>query len=232
MFSPVASTIFAYRNAEKTKDGDVGRSVVTVGQCAGVFQEISKYDNIFALSARSALKAYENLSKDNKALSYAGKALKFAADNVNPLICASGALKVAMADDKVHAGITETTALAGMFLGEAVMKQTFDNIFNEKNVKNIAEKASDKNILKPLAEYFKTSKFSGRTAAFLKGVLFVCGSITSYALAEKTGNFYADDIMKKLGIKKKQTSKATDNVQTDFSPKDNAEKAGQKSAAD
>ena len=204
MFSPVASTIFAYRNAEKTKNGDVGRSVVTVGQCAGVVQEISKYDNIFAVSARSALKAYENLAKDSKVLGYAGKALKFAADNVNPLICASGAVKVAMAEDKVHAGITETMALAGMFLGEGIMKQTFNGIFNEQNVKNTAQKAADNNILKPLAEAFQNSKFAGRTAGFLKGVLFVCGSIISYAMAEKAGNFYAEDIMKKLGIERKQ----------------------------
>ncbi len=52
MFSPVASTIFAYRNAEKTKNGDLGRSVVTVGQCTGVMQEISKYDNAFSATAR------------------------------------------------------------------------------------------------------------------------------------------------------------------------------------
>ena len=211
MFSPIASTIFAYRNAEKTKDGDIGRSVVTVGQCAGVAQEIAKYDNIFALSARSALKAYENMAKESKALSYAGKALKFAADNVNPLICASGALKVAMSDDKVHSGITETMALSGMFLGEAVMKQTFDNVFNEKNVKKVAQKASNNNILKGLADSFKNSKFSSRTASFLKGVLFVCGSIVSYAMAEKVGNFYAEDIMKKLGIEKKTPKKELDN---------------------
>ena len=62
-------------------------------------------------------------------------------------------------------------------------------------------------------------------------MLFVCGSITSYALAEKTGNFYADDIMKKLGIKKKQTSAEADKVQIDFSQKDNAEKAGKNSTA-
>lgn len=215
MFSPIASTIFAYRNAEKTKNGELGRSVVTVGQCAGVAQEIAKYDNIFALSARSALKAYDTLAKENAALNYVGKAVKFAADNVNPLICASGALKVAMSDDKVNSGITETMALSGMFLGEAVMKETFNGIFNEKNVKMVAEKASENNILKSLAQTFKNSKFSNRTAALLKGVLFVCGSMASYAMAEKVGEFYAEDITKKLGIKKKPSNKEPETPQKD-----------------
>lgn len=215
MFSPVASTIFAYRNAEKTKNGEIGRSVVTLGQCAGVAQEITKYDNIFALSARSALKAYESLAKENAALSYAGKVVKFAADNVNPLICASGALKVAMSEDKVHSGITESIALTGMFIGEAVMKQSFDSIFNEKNVKNVAKKAYDNNILKSLAESFKNSKLSSRTAAFLKGVLFVCGSMASYAMAENVGKFYAEDITKKLGIKRKNPQKVDADVKNE-----------------
>lgn len=215
MFSPVASTIFAYRNAEKTRDGDIGRGVVTVGQCAGVAQEIAKYDNIFALTTRSALKAYESLAKESKAFSYLGKAVKFAADNVNPLICASSVLKVATSEDKVQSGITETFALSGMFLGEAVMKQTFDNIFNEKNVKNVAQKAYDNNILKSLAESFKNSKLSSRTAAFLKGVLFVCGSMASYSMSEKVGKFYAGDIMNKLDIEKTPKAEVNEKAEND-----------------
>lgn len=203
MFSPVASTIFAYRNAEKTKNGDVGRSVVTVGQCTGVIQEISKYDNIFSASARSALKALESFASENKLAGYAGKALKFTADNVNPLICASGALKVAMSDDKVHAGITETAALSGMFLGEALMKMHFNDVFSESAFKNAAQKVQKKSALKWIAETVLNSKHTGKAASILKGILFVCGSMGSYAAAQEVGKFYADDIMKKLGIERK-----------------------------
>lgn len=204
MFSPVASTIFACRNAEKTKNGDVGRSVVTLGQGVGVMQEISKYDNAFAATARSAVSVFEKLAKENKVLGYAGKCLQFTADHVNPLICASGVVKTAMADDKVHTGITEASALTGMFLGEAIMKEHFNGIFSEQNIKGLAKKASDKNILKSLADAVQTSKYTGKTASVIKGILFVCGSITSYAMAQKAGNFYADDIIKKLGIEKKE----------------------------
>ncbi len=203
MFSPVASTIFAYRNAEKTKNGEIGRSVVTVGQCTGVIQEISKYDNIFSASARSAMKALESFAADNKLAGYAGKALKFTADNVNPLICASGVIKVAMSDDKVHDGITETAALSGMFLGEALMKMHFDGIFSESAFKTAAKKVPQKSVLKWLSETILHSKHTGKAASILKGILFVCGSMGSYAAAQEVGKFYADDIMRKLGIERK-----------------------------
>ncbi len=209
MFSPVASTIFAYRNAEKTKNGDVGRSVVTVGQCTGVIQEISKYDNIFSASARSALKALESFAADNKLAGYAGKALQFTADNVNPLICASGVLKVAMSDDKVHDGITETAALSGMFLGEGLMKLHFNDVFSESAFKRAATKVQNKSALKWIAETVLNSKHTGKAASILKGILFVCGSMGSYAAAREVGEFYAGDIMQKLGIERK--NKPEDN---------------------
>ena len=204
MFSPVASTIFAFRNAEKTKNGDVGRSVVTVGQGVGVFKEVAKYDNIFAAGAKGALDAFNTMAKENKALNYAGKCLKFTADNVNPLICASGVLKVAMSDDKVHDGVVEATALAGMFAGEALMKDNFNNFFNETSFKNIAQKAIDKNILTDFAELVQKSKYTGKIASVLKGVAFVMGSIGSYALAQKVGEKYANNVMNIFGIERKE----------------------------
>lgn len=204
MFSPVASTIFAFRNAEKTKNGDVGRSVVTVGQGVGVFKEVAKYDNIFAAGAKGALDAFNTMAKENKALNYAGKCLKFTADNVNPLICASGVLKVAMSDDKVHDGVVEATALAGMFAGEALMKDNFNNFFNETSFKNIAQKAIDKNILTDFAELVQKSKYTGKVASVLKGVAFVMGSIGSYALAQKVGEKYANNVMNIFGIERKE----------------------------
>ena len=203
MFSPVASTIFAYRNAEKTKNGDIGRSVVTVGQCTGVMQEISKYDNAFSSTARSAVSVFENLAKNSRALGFAGKCLQFTADHVNPLICASGALKVAMSEDKVHTGIVEAAALAGMFAGEAFMKDNFNGVFSEESFKAIAKKAPSKHILKPFADAVQNSKYTGKAASILKGIFFVCGSIASYAAAQKLGNHYADGIMETLGIEKK-----------------------------
>ena len=204
MFSPVASTIFAFRNAEKTKNGEVGRSVVTLGQGVGVLKEVAKYDNIFAVGAKGALDAFNTMAKENKALSYAGKCLKFTADNVNPLICASGVIKVAMSDDKVHDGIVEAAALAGMFAGEALMKDNFNDFFNEKTFKSIAKKAEQSGVLKDFAELVQKSKYTGKVASVLKGVAFVMGSIGSYSLAQKVGENYADNIMATLGLERKE----------------------------
>ena len=201
MFSPVASTIFAYRNAEKTKNGDVGRSVVTVGQCAGVVQEISKYDNIFAVSARSALKAYENLAKDSKVLGYAGKALKFAADNVNPLICASGVLKTAMSDDKVGTGITETAALATMFAGEGLVKLNYDKLIESKQFKDLLEKASKTKNLEPVFKYLEKHNLKGKLGTIIKGLVFVGGSMGSYAIGQALGDDIADRVKANLNLK-------------------------------
>lgn len=55
MFSAVASGIFAYRNADKTQNGEIGRSAVALGQTAGLVQEVAKYDGLAANTARSAL---------------------------------------------------------------------------------------------------------------------------------------------------------------------------------
>ncbi len=202
MFSPVASTIFAFRNADKTRNGDVGRGVVTVGQGVGVFKEIARYDNVFAAGAKGALDAFNTIAKNNKAMNYAGKCLKFAADNVNPLICASGALKVAMSDDKVHDGIVEVSALSGMFAGEAMMKENFNNFFSEKSFKNLAQKSSDKNIFKKLAQSVINSKYTGKTASIMKGIAFVMGSIGSYSIAQYFGEKYAEGIMNAFGLER------------------------------
>lgn len=207
MFSPVASTIFAFRNADKTRNGDVGRSVVTVGQGVGVLKEVAKYDNIFAAGAKGALDAFNSVAKNNKALDYAGKCLKFTADNVNPLICASGVLKVAMSDDKVHDGIVEMAALTGMFAGEAMMKDNFNNIFSETSFKNLAQKASNKNIMKKLADYILNSKYAGTAANIMKGIVFVAGSMTSYFLAQHLGEKYADNIMDTFGLERGKAKK-------------------------
>ena len=187
MFSPVASFIFACRNVDKTKDGDVGRSAVAAGQAAGLVQEVSKYDGLVANSARSALSVFSNLAKENKAFEYATKAVKFAADNVNPLICASGVVKTAMSDDKIGTGVTEATALTAMFAGEGMIKKYYDKAVNSSSVKNGIKNLSKNKIMKPVFEYLEKHQLKGKAGAIIKGLLFVGGSMTSYAIGQKFG---------------------------------------------
>ncbi len=187
MFSPVASCIFACRNVDKTKNGDVGRSAVAAGQAAGLVQEVSKYDGLVANSARSALSVFSNLAKENKAFEYATKAVKFAADNVNPLICASGVVKTAMSDDKIGTGVTEATALTAMFAGEGMIKKYYDKAVNSSSVKNGIKNLSKNKIMKPVFEYLEKHQLKGKAGAIIKGLLFVGGSMTSYAIGQKFG---------------------------------------------
>ncbi len=194
MFSPIASCIFACRNVDKTKNGDVGRSTVALGQTVGLLQEVSKYDGLAANSARSALSVFSKLANEHKAFEYAGKAVQFAADNVNPLICASGVLKTAMSDDKVGTGVTEVAALSAMFAGEGMIKKNYDKAVNSKTVKEGISKLSKTKVLKPLFEYLEKHKLKGKAGAIIKGLLFVGGSMTSYAVGQKFGEATANRV--------------------------------------
>jgi hypothetical protein len=208
VFSAVASGIFAVRNVDKTKNGDVGRSAVALGQTAGLVQEVAKYDNLFAKGARSALSVFSDLAKENKAFEYAGKATKFAVNNVNPLICASGVLKTAMSDDKVRTGITETAALSTMFLAESMVKKNYNSAINSKTAKNIAEKASNNKIIKPTLEFLEKHKLKGKIGTVLKGLIFVGASMSAYSVGQKAGEHVADKVEGGKKVPKKINQKA------------------------
>ena len=207
MFSAVASGIFAYRNADKTKNGDVGRGAVTYGQTAGLVQEVAKYDGAIANSARSALSVFSDLAKQNKAFEYAGKATKFAINNVNPLICASGVVKTAMSDDKVGTGITEAGALSAMFLGEGMIKKHYEEIASSQTVQDNIKKLSESHIGKPIFEYLEKHKLTGKVGAIIKGLAFVGGSMTSYAIGEEVSKPVANRIKASLGLPDKKGKK-------------------------
>lgn len=202
MFSAVASGIFAYRNADKTKNGEIGRSAVTLGQTAGLVQEVAKYDGVAANTARSALSVFSDLAKQNKAFEYTGKVTQFAVNNVNPLICASGVVKTAMADDKVKTGITEAAALSAMFAGEGLIKLHYDEAANSKAVKDAITKMSNTGVVKPVFEYLEKNKLGGKVGAVIKGLAFVGGSMASYSVGQKFGGGIANRVEANLGLKK------------------------------
>ncbi len=203
MYSPLATCIFACRNVDKTQNGDVGRSTVALGQAAGLVQEVSKYDGMVANTARSAVSVFSKLANEHKAFEYAGKAVQFAADNVNPLICASGVLKTAMSDDKVETGITETAALSAMFAGEGMIKQNYDKIANSSAVKSGVEGISKTQIFKPVVKYLEKHKLKGKAGAILKGLIFVGGSMTSYSIGQKFGEVTAKRVKANIETAKK-----------------------------
>lgn len=202
MFSAVASGIFAVRNVDKTENGEVGRSAVALGQTAGVVQEIAKYDGAIANTARSAVSVFSDMAKENKAFEYAGKFTKFAVNNVNPLICVSGAIKTAMSDDKVKTGITEAMALGAMFAGEGLTKQYYDKAINSDTCRSLIDKLSKTKGINKIFNYLSKHKLNGKAAAIIKGIAFISASITSYNIGENVGKKFADDVKAEFGLGK------------------------------
>ena len=188
MFSPVASTIFTFRNIDKTENGEIGRAPVALGQAVGVLGEISKYDNAAAMTAKNMLSVFSDLSKENKVMNYAGKFAKFASNNVNPLIALSGGVKVLMSDDKQSAAITEGTALAAMFGGEGLVKKHYDKIIDSQKVQNLLKSASKQKYLKPAFDFLQKKNWGGATGAVIKGLLFLAASMTSYEIGHIAGD--------------------------------------------
>ena len=62
-------------------------------------------NSIFANGIKCAEQSVRTLSQTDKIVSGIGKVLNFTANNINPIICATGAMKVATADDKKNAAI-------------------------------------------------------------------------------------------------------------------------------
>lgn len=225
MFSPIASTIFTYRNFEKTENGEIGRAPVFIGQAAGVLSEVAKYDNALAVGAKNVLSIFSDLAEGNKALTYAGKFAKFASENVNPLIAVSGGVKVLMSEDKQSTAITEASALAAMFTGEGLVKSNYDKIVNSNKMKSFLNAKH----IKPIVEFLEKKNIRGVTGSILKGILFVAASMSSYEighiagdkLAKQVKKYQVDDNTTVQEAKKKLENTETKEIPLDFSEKIN-----------
>lgn len=202
MGNPISGLIFTCRSADKTQKGDIGRAPVTVGQFSNLCSEIAKFDNAIGAGAKSASSVFCELAKENKAFEYIGKGVKFASNNVNPLICASSVLKVATSDDKTKTAIVETGALSGMFLGEGLMKIHLDDFINDKTIHKQLTNIQNKGIFKTLADKILKSKAEGKIATILKGLIFVAGSIASYNVGQYISEDFANKVTCNAGLKK------------------------------
>lgn len=169
MYSGIATGLFAIRNCNKTTNGDVGRLPVTVGQTASVLKAGAQYNNALSRQAKVVINTCEQIAKTDKLFNGVSKIVKFASDNVNPLIAASSGVKVILADDKKSAFLTEGGCIAGMFLGEGWMKKNLEGLLT-------------------------SMKITGKWAPVVKGVLFVAGSIGASTLGSKIGENIAEQL--------------------------------------
>ena len=184
----VSSFIFACRNVDKTKGGEIGRAPVAAAQGIKVANEVVRYNKALSSGADAAISAFDKLAKKSRVVDYGMKGVKWAVNNVNPLICISSGIKVAASEDKLSTTIKEVGALSTMFAGEAIAKQ----ILNNKDLhKTILDKATEK-APKLMAKI--APKLSGRIGNIIKGLTFVGASIASYTVGEKIGNALCEEV--------------------------------------
>lgn len=179
MSNVVSSAIFCARNVDKAESqGKIGRWAVAAGQAKKVADHVASLDNIYGKHAKASIDALKTLSKSEKLLHYAGKAVDFASRNVNPLICVSAGIDVLSSDDKESALVTNGTALASMFAVEHLMKKHLSEIPKMECMKGITEK---------VLKFAGGSKAKGKIPSIIHGVAFVVGSCTAYGVGEKFG---------------------------------------------
>ena len=208
----VPSTVFLYNNVKKVENGEKARGTVVFAQGAKIAEAIAKYHDSTAKNASEAFNIFGKYAKDSKVLDYAGKGVNWATHNVNPLICVSGVYKTLTSDDKVHTGITQLGAISGMFLGEGLMKRNMDKVINEQNITKLAESIKDVKGLGSIAQTLLKNGNGGKAAAIVKGIAFVCASITSYAIGEKIATKAADNICKDMGVERDDETKQNGKI--------------------
>jgi hypothetical protein len=156
----IANILFTFRNGNRAQNGEGGRGLVTVGQAAKFFKQVQNYDNVFGDMTKSTINAFKQISESDKTFKYISKGVKFASENVNPLICLSSGINVLTSDDKQTAIISEAGNLAGMFAMEGWMKKHLDGIIEKL----------------PISKKWKP---------IVRGIAFVCGSIGASTLCYK-----------------------------------------------
>lgn len=181
----VRSLIFCDRSAQKVENGHTGRIPVVLGQAKRVTDYIHTLDNKLGKGTKEAASILRNAAENDKLIEYAGKFVKFAERNVNPLICVSSGIDVLTSDDKKSALVTNATALGSMFTVEHLMKKHLDDIPKIKGIDKIAEN---------IAEYTSKYKFGGKLGRIAHGVAFVAGSCAAYSLGEKFGHLLVGKI--------------------------------------
>ena len=223
MPSIVSSGIFSSRRADKginamsannpfvgVMNFDIAAGQVT-NAAKGVANIARESSNAVATGIVSAEEAIKNLSKTGKLMNGVSKVVNFTADHINPLIVATGAVKVACADDKAEAFSREALALGAMFGSEALAKRFIGMPKMEKDPvtgKKAAVKREgwykDSSFLTKQAEalkdYCATKKIFNKSLRFLpgalKGIGFVTASIGGYSLGLSAADYILEECKK------------------------------------
>lgn len=156
-------------------------------------------DPSLKIATEGAAETIKSTSKSSKLLKGASKVLNFTADHINPIIVATGAVKVLSSDDKLDAYARESTALVCMFGAEALAKDFIGMPVTKKiNGKNVSfekegfyKKLFSDEQRKAMQQFSSTKKGMKIAAGAAKGLLFVGASIAGYTI----GNKIADTLL-------------------------------------
>ncbi len=164
-----STLLFFLRNGKRAQEGEGGRGFVAIGQGAKVVKQICDYDNIFSRGAKSAVKAFKTVAENDKIFNGISKGVKFASENVNPLIVVSSGINVLTSEDKQSTIIAEVGNLAGMFAVEGWMKKHLDDVL-------------------------KNLPINQKWMPIVRGIAFVIGSIGASTLCYNIGKVFASKL--------------------------------------
>lgn len=219
LFAPVVASnaVFSARRAQRGVDAidenplfalanfDIAAAQVLKGGRAAKALALAM-DPASDVATKGAAEVIKGTSTTGKFLKGVGKVINFTADNINPVIVATGAIKVLGSDDKLDTAARESTSLLCMFGAEAGMK-SFIGMPITKNVngKTISVKRDGayKNLFgtkqleamndfflvkKSMAECTKSQKLLKAVPGIAKGLLFVGASIAGYQIGGKVAD--------------------------------------------
>jgi hypothetical protein len=198
-----STVLFFLRNGNRAQNGEGGRGFVAIGQGAKVVKQICEYDNIFGKSAKSAVNAFKTVAQNDKVFNGISKGVKFASENVNPLIVVSSGINVLTSEDKQSTVIAEAGNLAAMFAMEGWMKKNLDNVL-------------------------KNLPINKKWMPIVRGIAFVIGSIGASTIGYKIAKTFASKLKaanEKAEMEEKQQHESivhlfqNQNQQSDLAPK-------------
>lgn len=216
MPSIVSSGIFSSRRANSGADAlaqsnpfvaamnmDIAGGQI-LNAAKGISAIAKESNSAVATGFNSAEESIKALTKGDKVLNGFGKVLNFTSNYINPLITATGAIKVLTADDKKDAAIREGLGLGTMFAAEAAAKRVIGMpIIKKVNGQRVAVAREGLYKHNPFAaqqvealnDFCNTKKIFNKSLKFLpgllKGLAFVSASIAGY----KLGSTIADTII-------------------------------------
>lgn len=164
-YSGVATLGFIGTNSNKVfEQEDWTRIPVLAGQIMNAVDEASNLNTKLAGKTCKFVTNCEALAKSDKVFGSVFNSGKFIKNNINPLIIASSATKVALTkkEDREKALVTEVGTISGMFLAEGFMKKHLDKFLNVLPV--------PKKIL-----------------PIIKGAIFLTASLTGSGIGHKLG---------------------------------------------